>query len=110
MSDSWSYRREYSLRRWRRQQYTFRAFNPTQAEETYSMVTANALMLVVPASGLWASSIGVVVLLNLRAYDFVSQETRAAEDAEFETFYTKNILLNGGVQGWLAPQDSLTKS
>jgi hypothetical protein len=24
----------------------------------------------------------------------VSQELRAAEDAEFETFYTKNILLN----------------
>jgi V-type H+-transporting ATPase proteolipid subunit len=32
--------------------------------------------------------------LNLRAYDFVSQEIRAAEDPEFETFYTKNILLN----------------
>jgi hypothetical protein len=35
-------------------------------------------------------------LLNLRAYDFVSQELRAAEDPEFETFYTKNILLNEG--------------
>jgi len=40
------------------------------------------------------SAIGVVGLaLNLRAYDFVSQEIRAAEDPEFETFYTKNILL-----------------
>ena len=46
--------------------------------------------LVVPVAGLWASAIGVVGLaLNLRAYDFVSQEVRAAEDPEFETFYTK---------------------
>ena len=38
--------------------------------------------------------IGIVGLaLNLRAYDFVSQEIRAAEDPEFETFYTKNILI-----------------
>ncbi|KAK4733664.1 hypothetical protein R3W88_007925 [Solanum pinnatisectum] len=42
---------------------TFRAFNPTQAEETYSM------------------------------------EIRAAEDPEFETFYTKNILLNKALAG-----------
>ena len=98
---------------------TFRAFNPTQAEETYSMVTANRLWIsvfrgrrylpihvFVPVAGLWASSIGVVGLaLNLRAYDFVSQELRAAEDAEFESFYTKNILLNEGVRGWLAPTD-----
>ncbi len=34
--------------------------------------------------------------LHSRAYDFVSQELRAAEDPEFETFYTKNILLNEG--------------
>ena len=103
---------------------TFRAFNPTQAEETYSMVTANRFwsqifgvafankrwlhffMLFVPVAGLWASAIGVVGLaLNLRAYDFVSQELRAAEDAEFETFYTKNILLNEGMRGWMAPTD-----
>ncbi|XLT62473.1 hypothetical protein HN873_018997 [Arachis hypogaea] len=94
---------------------TFRAFNPTQAEETYSMVTANRFwsqifgvafsnkrwlhffMLFVPVTGLWMSALGVVGLaLNLRAYDFVSQEIRAAEDPEFETFYTKNILLNEG--------------
>ncbi|MFM6268457.1 MAG: photosystem II D2 protein (photosystem q(a) protein), partial [Dolichospermum sp.] len=92
---------------------TFRAFNPTQAEETYSMVTANRFwsqifgiafsnkrwlhffMLFVPVTGLWMSAVGIVGLaLNLRAYDFVSQELRAAEDPEFETFYTKNILLN----------------
>eukprot|EP00578_Thalassiosira_sp_NH16_P024083 CAMPEP_0181097448 /NCGR_PEP_ID=MMETSP1071-20121207/11574_1 /TAXON_ID=35127 /ORGANISM="Thalassiosira sp., Strain NH16" /LENGTH=147 /DNA_ID=CAMNT_0023179929 /DNA_START=465 /DNA_END=904 /DNA_ORIENTATION=- len=83
---------------------TFRAFTPTQSEETYSMVTANRFwsqifgvafsnkrwlhffMLFVPVAGLWTSSIGIVGLaLNLRAYDFVSQELRAAEDPEFET-------------------------
>lgn len=51
-------------------------------------------MLFVPVMGLWVSSIGIIGLaLNLRAYDFVSQEIRAAEDPEFETFYTKNILM-----------------
>ena len=45
------------------------------------------------------------VHLNLRAYDFVSQEIRAAEDPEFETFYTKNILLNEGIRAWMAAQD-----
>ncbi|KAB5511275.1 hypothetical protein DKX38_030070 (mitochondrion) [Salix brachista] len=57
---------------------TFRAFNPTQAEETYSMVTANRFwsqifgvafsnkrwlhffMLFVPVTGLWMSALGVV--------------------------------------------------
>ncbi|KAF5755353.1 putative photosystem II [Helianthus annuus] len=103
---------------------TFRAFNPTQAEETYSMVTANRFwsqifgvafsnkhwlhffMLFVQVTGLWMSALGVVSLaLNLRAYDFVSQEIRAAEDPEFETFYTKNILLNEGIRAWLAAKD-----
>ncbi|RZC68913.1 hypothetical protein C5167_032126 [Papaver somniferum] len=103
---------------------TFRAFNPTQAEETYSMVTANRFwsqifrvafsnkrwlhlfMLFVPVTGLWMSALGVVGLaLNLRAYDFVSQEIRAAEDPEFETFYIKNILLNEGIRAWMAAQD-----
>ena len=60
----------------------------------------------VPVMGLWTSSIGIIGLaLNLRAYDFVSQEIRAAEDPEFETFYTKNILLNEGLRAWLAPVD-----
>jgi photosystem II P680 reaction center D2 protein len=103
---------------------TFRAFTPTQSEETYSMITANRFwsqifgvafsnkrwlhffMLFVPVTGLWASAIGIVGLaLNLRAYDFISQELRAAEDPEFETFYTKNILLNEGIRLWMAAQD-----
>jgi photosystem II P680 reaction center D2 protein len=39
------------------------------------------------------------------SYDFVSQELRAAEDPEFETFYTKNNLLNEGIRAWMAAQD-----
>ncbi|KAF3778732.1 Photosystem II D2 protein [Nymphaea thermarum] len=63
-------------------------------------------MLFVPVTSLWMSALGVVGLaLNLRAYDFVSQEIRAAEDPEFETFYTKNILLNEGIRAWMAAQD-----
>ena len=103
---------------------TFKAFDSTQEEETYSMVTANRFwsqifgiafsnkrwlhffMLFVPVMGLWTSSIGIIGLaLNLRAYDFVSQEIRASEDPEFETFYTKNILLNEGLRAWMAPVD-----
>jgi photosystem II P680 reaction center D2 protein len=72
---------------------TFRAFSPTQAEETYSMVTANRFwsqifgvafsnkrwlhffMLFVPLAAMWTSSIGILGLaFNLRAYDFLSQE------------------------------------
>ncbi|UBF24294.1 photosystem II D2 protein (photosystem q(a) protein) [Kovacikia minuta CCNUW1] len=103
---------------------TFGGFNPTQQEETYSFVTANRFwsqifgiafsnkrwlhffMLFVPVTGMWMSSIGMIGLaFNLRAYDFVSQEIRAAEDPEFETFYTKNILLNEGLRAWLATDD-----
>ena len=52
-------------------------------------------MLFVPVTGLWMSALGVVGLaLNLRAYDFVSQEIRAAEDPEFETFYTVRFVPN----------------
>ncbi|XVF63506.1 hypothetical protein PTKIN_Ptkin09bG0092000 [Pterospermum kingtungense] len=57
-------------------------------------------------TGLWMTALRVVGLaLNLRAYDFVSQEIRAAEDPEFETFYTKTILLNKGIRAWMTTQD-----
>ena len=103
---------------------TFRSFSPTQPEETYSMLTANRFwsqilgvafsnkrwlhffLLFVPLAGMWTSSIGIIGLaFNLRAYDFISQELKAAEDPEFETFYTKNILLNEGIRQWMAVQD-----
>jgi photosystem II P680 reaction center D2 protein len=62
-------------------------------------------MLFVPVTGLWMSALGVVGLaLNLRAYDFVSQEIRAAEDPEFETFYTKKSIIEG-IRAWMAAQD-----
>ena len=39
---------------------------------------------------MWTSSIGIIGLaVNLRAYDLISQELKAAEDPEFETSYTK---------------------
>ena len=63
-------------------------------------------MLFLPLSGLWASSLGILVLaFNLLAYDFVSQELKATEDLEFESFYTKNILLNEEIRPWMAIQD-----
>ena len=62
-------------------------------------------MLVVPVAGLWASAIGVVGLaLNLRAYDFVSQELRAAEDPEFEMNQALAAAYYTNV-GWMAPTD-----
>ncbi|OIW15381.1 hypothetical protein TanjilG_24366 [Lupinus angustifolius] len=51
----------------------------------------------------WFTVVGLA--LNLRAYDFVSQKIRTAEDPEFETFYTKNVLLNEGIRVWMAAQD-----
>jgi photosystem II P680 reaction center D2 protein len=63
-------------------------------------------MLFVPGNRFMVSALEVVGLaLNLRAYDFVSQEIRATEDPEFETFYTKNIVLNEGIHAWMAAQD-----
>jgi photosystem II P680 reaction center D2 protein len=106
------------------QSNTFKAFEPTQEEETYSMVTANRfwsqifgiafsnkrwLHFLCFSFLLWVSGllllVSLVLLFNLRAYDFVSQEIRAAEDPEFESFYTKNILLNEGLRAWMATAD-----
>ena len=81
----------------------FKAFDSTQEEETYSWLQQTTsgqifgiafsnkrwlhfFMLFVPVMGLWTSSILLLITLNLRAYDFVSQEIRASEDPEFETF------------------------
>ena len=63
-------------------------------------------MLFVSLSGLWASSLGILGLaFNLLAYDFLSQELKATEDLYFETFYTKNILLNYEIRLWIAVHD-----
>ena len=63
-------------------------------------------ILFVPLAASWTSAIGIIGLaFNLRAYDFISQELKAGEDPEFETFYTKNILLNEGIRVWTTVQD-----
>ena len=63
-------------------------------------------MLFAPVAGPAASAVGLLGLaLNLRAYDFASQEVKASEDPEFETFYTKNIILNEGIRLWMAALD-----
>ena len=63
-------------------------------------------LLIVPLAGMLTSAFGMVGLaFNVRSYDFVSQELKASEDPEFESFYTKNILLNDGIRLWMAVQD-----
>ena len=87
---------------------TFRAFSPTQPEETYSMVTANRfwsqIFGIAFSNKRWLHYFMLFVPLAL-AYDFISQELKGGEDPEFETFYTKNILLNEGIRLWMAVQD-----
>jgi photosystem II P680 reaction center D2 protein len=48
---------------------------------------------------------GIVSAESRLALRSTEQELRAAEDPEFETFYTKNILLNEGIRSWMAAQD-----
>ena len=81
-------------------------------EETYSMLTANRFwsqifgvafsnkrwlhffMLFLPVAAMWTSSIGIIGLgLNLRAYDFISQELKAAEDPELKKRYCQEVIL-----------------
>ncbi len=66
----------------------------------------NFFMLFVPVAGLWASAIGIVGLaFNLRAYDFVSQERRAAEDAEIAVGAKDKAKLLEGLRSWMASAD-----
>ena len=61
------------------------ASGPKDSGLLFPLVTS---LLFVPVTGLWMSALGVVGLaLNLRAYGFVSQEIRAAEDPEYQTFF-----------------------
>ena len=64
----------------------------------------HAFCLIVWPMGVFLGIVGLA--FNLRAYDFVSQELKAAEDLEFETFYTKNILLNEKIHLWMAIHDT----
>ncbi|GMP74570.1 hypothetical protein CsSME_00031965 [Camellia sinensis var. sinensis] len=92
---------------------TFRAFNPTQAEETYSMVIANRFwsqifgiafsnkrwlhffMLFVQVTGLWMSALGVVCLaLNLRTFHL--GPLKALGPNGFQDILYKKILGNCG--------------
>ncbi|KAI5016594.1 hypothetical protein ZWY2020_006445 [Hordeum vulgare] len=79
---------------------TFRAFNPTQAEETYSMLTANRF---------WSQIFDVFFPINVGyislSYFYPSPEMCAAEDREFEAFYTKNITLNEVIHAWMEDRD-----
>ena len=93
------------------QSNTFKAFDSTQEEETYSMVTANRFwsqifgiafsnkrwlhffMLFVPVMGLWTSfHWHYWSCPQSSCLRFCFSGNRASEDPEFETFYTKNIL------------------
>ena len=68
-------------------------------------------MLFVFVTCMWTSASGIIRLaLNLRSYDYVSQEIRAAEDPEFKTLSTKNNFLNKGIQAWMASQDQPQKN
>jgi photosystem II P680 reaction center D2 protein len=63
-------------------------------------------MLFVPVTGLWMSALGVVGLaLNLRAYDFVSQEFVQQKTQNLKHSIQKNQLLNEGIRAWMAAQD-----
>ena len=75
--------------------------SPTSAGCTSSL-------LFVPVTWpVWMSAVGVVGLgLNLRAYDFVSQEIRAAEDPEFaDLLHQEHSAESKGIRAWMAPTD-----
>ena len=103
---------------------TFRAFSGTQPEETYSMVTANRFwsqifgvafsnkrwlhfFLFFCANNRYVGIFNRYILVSLQSSSlwFYVSRIKAAEDPEFETFYTKNILLNEGIRVWMAVED-----
>ena len=54
------------------------------------MLSRQFWFFLISVTGLWILSVRVVgIRLNLRAYDFVSKEIKAAENPEFETTYTR---------------------
>ncbi|MCD7462141.1 hypothetical protein HAX54_047853 [Datura stramonium] len=63
----------------------------------------NFLTAVSPPANSLAHSL--LILYGVLKHKEILLEIRAAEDPEFETFYTKNILLNEGIRAWMAAQD-----
>ena len=48
---------------------------------------------------------GLKPLKEWLKYMFDHTYLLASDDPEFETFYTKNILLNEGIRAWMSPAD-----
>ena len=104
---------------------TFRAFNPTQAEETYSMVTANRFW----STDFWCSFLKQALASLLHAlrtcYWVMDVSTWCCWISTVTSVHTtsyhkrsvllkilsskhstrKNILLNEGIRAWMAAQD-----
>ena len=63
-------------------------------------------MLFVPVMGFGLHPLVLLVLpLTSVLMILLVKRSEPAEDPEFETFYTKNILLNEGLRAWMAPVD-----
>ena len=103
---------------------TFRAFSPTQPEETYSMVTANRFwsqifgvafsnkrwlhfaMMFVPLTGIWTSSIGILGLaFNLRAVLILFPKNCLQQKIQNLKHSIQRIFLSEGIRLWMAVQD-----
>ncbi|KAJ8433186.1 hypothetical protein Cgig2_025577 [Carnegiea gigantea] len=77
----------------------------TAAVSTLANSLAHSLSIrgfysLVSISGLWT-----FVALHDGDEANTFREIHAAEDPQFETFYTKNILLNKGIRAWMVAQD-----